>query len=177
MSDTTPTVLVVDDDDAFRGRLARALTDRGFQVQAHASVEDAVAHLAETPEYAVIDLRMGGASGLTLLKVLKERGDATRAVMLTGYGSIPTAIEATRLGAIGYLSKPTDADAIVRALVGAEPAEPVDPLATPSLARAEWEFIHRVLDDVGGNISEAARRLGVHRRSLQRKLQKHPPQR
>jgi two-component system, response regulator RegA len=172
--EAAPTVLVVDDDEPFRNRLSRALSDRGFQVQAHGSVEDAVAHLAESPEYAVIDLRLGIGSGLSLLKVLRDRAEGTRALMLTGYGSIPTAIEATRLGAIGYLAKPTDAESIIKALVGGE-REPADPMETPSLARAEWEYIHRVLADVSGNVSEAARRLGVHRRSLQRKLHKRPP--
>jgi two-component system response regulator RegA len=178
MSDAAPTLMVVDDDEAFRSRLARALGERGFVVTAVASVEAAIAALqtSEAPEYAVVDLRLEGASGLALLKHLKDAGEGTRVVMLTGYGSIPTAVEATRLGAFDYLSKPTDADAIVRALLGQE-VSGGDVSATPSLARAEWEYIHRVLTDVEGNISEAARRLGVHRRSLQRKLQKRPPAR
>lgn len=168
-----PTLLVVDDDDAFRDRLARALTERGFAVTACASVEAAVAASAEAPEYAVVDLRMNGASGLDLLATLKAKDAGTRAVMLTGYGSIPTAVEATKLGAVGYLTKPVDADTIVRALVGDGSAVEVG--ETPSLARAEWEYIHRVLADCDQNVSEAARRLGLHRRSLQRKLQKNPP--
>lgn len=173
MSDR-PTVVVVDDDDVFRTRLGRALGDRGFQVTTFGSAEATLAGLGESPEYAVLDLRMSGASGLELLRALRAKDPHTRAVMLTGYGSIPTAIEATRLGATGYLSKPTDADAVVEALTGTgvTTARPDD---TPTLARAEWEYIHQVLRDCDQNISEAARRLGLHRRSLQRKLQKHPP--
>jgi two-component system response regulator RegA len=170
-----PTLWLVDDDDAFRTRLARALDERGFQVTAFASMEATLAELPESPEYAVLDLRMGGASGLELLKALKERDPSTKVVMLTGYGSIPTAVEATRLGATEYLTKPTDADAVVQALTGTTASVAADD--TPSLARAEWEYIHRVLADCDQNISEAARRLGLHRRSLQRKLQKHPPPR
>jgi two-component system, response regulator RegA len=170
-----PTLLLVDDDDAFRTRLARALEARGFQVTTFPSVEATLAGFSESPEYAVLDLRMGGASGLELLKVLKERDPSTKVVMLTGYGSIPTAVEATKLGAAEYLTKPTDADAVAQALTGATANVTVDD--TPSLARAEWEYIHRVLADCDQNISEAARRLGLHRRSLQRKLQKHPPTR
>lgn len=173
MSTEAPTLLLVDDDDAFRARLARALGDRGFAVTAQASVEEALAAMVDAPEYAVVDLRLGGASGLELLRALKGKDPGTRAVMLTGYGSIPTAVEATKLGAVGYLTKPTDADAIVKALLGGEPSALMN--ETPSLARAEWEYIHRVLADCGDNVSEAARRLGLHRRSLQRKLQKHPP--
>lgn len=173
MSSEAPTLMLVDDDEAFRVRLARALTDRGFSVTAYGSVEHALEGMVEAPEYAVVDLRMGGASGLELLRALQGKDPGTRAVMLTGYGSIPTAVEATKLGAVGYLTKPTDADAVVKALLGDGSSALVN--ETPSLARAEWEYIHRVLADCGDNVSEAARRLGLHRRSLQRKLQKHPP--
>lgn len=173
---TAPTLLVVDDDEVFRSRLARALSERGFAVSTAESVADARAHLEEAPEYAVIDLRMPGGSGLELLKALREKDPATKVLMLTGYGNIPTAVEATRLGAIGYLTKPADADEVLKALTGQGGGAP-ETGETPSLARAEWEYIHRVLADCGDNISEAARRLGIHRRSLQRKLQKYPPQR
>lgn len=168
-----PSLLLVDDDEAFRSRLGRALDERGFAVTTFGSVEETLSVMTEAPEYAVVDLRMAGASGLALLEALHAKDPGTRAVMLTGYGSIPTAVEATKLGAVAYLSKPTDADAVVQALMGT--AAPADPDDTPSLARAEWEYIQRVLADCGQNISEAARRLGLHRRSLQRKLQKHPP--
>lgn len=167
------TVLVVDDDEVFRTRLGRALGERGFAVTLAANVEAALEATHDAPEFAVLDLRMPGQSGLELLKALKEKDPNTRVVMLTGYGSIPTAIEATKLGATGYLTKPADADEVVKALLG----EQVTNVAheTPTLARAEWEYIHKVLADCGDNISEAARRLGIHRRSLQRKLQKYPP--
>lgn len=175
MSDA-PTMLIVDDDERFRERLGRAMASRGLAVSLAASVEEAMALVAsEAPEFAVVDLRMPGRSGLELLAVLREKDPHTRVVMLTGYGSIPTAVEATRRGAVDYLSKPADADEIWRALQG-DAASPVDESSqTPSLARAEWEYINRVLSDCAGNVSEAARRLGIHRRSLQRKLQKFPP--
>lgn len=171
-----PTLLVVDDDEPFRTRLARALTDRGFAVTAAGSADEALTAVSESPEYAVIDLRMPGRSGLELLAALKERDPNTRVVMLTGYGSIPTAVEATKKGATAYLTKPADADDVVRALLG-EGQSSQSEVGTPSLARAEWEYIHRVMADCGDNVSEAARRLGIHRRSLQRKLQKYPPAR
>jgi two-component system response regulator RegA len=146
-----------------------------FAVTLAASVDEALGLVQDAPEYAVVDLRMPGQSGLELLKALKGKDPNTRVVMLTGYGSIPTAIEATKLGATGYLAKPADADEVVKALLG-EAATATDVThETPSLARAEWEYIHRVLADCEDNISEAARRLGIHRRSLQRKLQKYPP--
>lgn len=174
-----PTVLVVDDDEVFRTRLGRALGERGFLVTLAADVADALTKVDDAPEYAVLDLRMPGQSGLELLKALKGQDPNTRVVMLTGYGSIPTAVEATKLGATAYLTKPADADDVVKALLGQDGAAPAPAQAheTPTLARAEWEYIHRVLADCGDNISEAARRLGIHRRSLQRKLQKYPPAR
>lgn len=168
------TVLVVDDDEVFRTRLGRALGERGFAVTLAANVDDALQATHDAPEFAVLDLRMPGQSGLELLKALKEKDPNTHVVMLTGYGSIPTAIEATKLGATGYLTKPADADDVVKALLG-EQVTNVAAQETPTLARAEWEYIHRVLADCRDNISEAARRLGIHRRSLQRKLQKYPP--
>ena len=123
---------------------------------------------------AVLDLRMPGGGGLELLKELRRQDPSTRVLMLTGYGSISTAVEAVREGAVGYLPKPADADEILAALNGTNTAKQSG-VETPSLARAEWEHIQRVLTDCGGNISEAARRLGIHRRSLQRKLHKYPP--
>lgn len=171
-----PTLLVVDDDETFRTRLGRALGERGFSVTLAGSADEALAAVGDSPEYAVIDLRMPGRSGLELLAALKERDANTRVVMLTGYGSIPTAVEATKKGATAYLTKPADADDVVRALLG-DGATVTLESATPTLARAEWEYIHRVMADCGDNVSEAARRLGIHRRSLQRKLQKYPPTR
>ncbi len=182
---TAPSLLVVDDDDAFRERLRQAFERRGYEVRTAANAADALSQArAESPELAVVDLRMPNGSGLELVRDLKQLDAATRVVVLTGYGSIATAIEAMRLGATHYLSKPATADEVLAAFQGAPagdtpPVEAAAPAAdaTPTLARAEWEHIQRVLGDVGGNVSEAARRLGLHRRSLQRKLQKHPPRR
>ncbi|MBV8758715.1 MAG: response regulator [Deltaproteobacteria bacterium] len=173
-------ILIVDDDEVYRTRLARAFVDRGYDVRTAHDYDSAVAVAqADSPELAVVDLKMPGKSGLELVQALREIDPSTKTVVLTGYGSIATAIDAVRLGATYYLSKPADADDIVAAFARAE-APPLEPSAdhdykAPSLARAEWEHINRVLSDAGGNISEAARRLGIHRRSLQRKLQKYPP--
>jgi two-component system response regulator RegA len=131
----------------------------------------------ESPELAVVDLRMPGGSGLTLVRELKAIDAATSVVVLTGYGSIATALEAVRLGATHYLTKPADVDEILASFDrSTAPAGDATSLEheVASLARAEWEHIHRVLTDCGGNISQAARRLGIHRRSLQRKLSKFP---
>lgn len=178
MSDK-PSILLVDDDEVFRRRLARAFDERGYDVRTASDYDEAVTSARDdSPELAVVDLRMPGRSGLELVQMLKDIDASTRIVVLTGYGSIATAIDAMRLGATYYLSKPADADDIVAAFARAEapPLTPPDPdYQAPSLARAEWEHINRVLSDCGGNISEAARRLGIHRRSLQRKLQKYPP--
>jgi two-component system response regulator RegA len=174
-----PSILIVDDDQAFRRRLARAFEDRGYDASTAGDYDEAVALArADSPELAVVDLRMPGRSGLELVQALRAIDPATRVVVLTGYGSIATAIDSVRLGATYYLPKPADADDIVAAFARGEapPLEPPEPdYQAPSLARAEWEHINRVLSDCAGNISEAARRLGIHRRSLQRKLQKYPP--
>ncbi|HUQ02754.1 MAG TPA: response regulator [Kofleriaceae bacterium] len=174
-------LLLVDDDEVFRTRMARAFVERGYEVTSAQDFDSAVAHAkAESPELAVLDLKMPGKSGLELVKALLEIDPQTKIIVLTGYGSIATAIDAVRLGATYYLQKPADADEILAAFARGT-APPLDPPDTdyraPSLARAEWEHINRVLSDCGGNISEAARRLGIHRRSLQRKLQKYPPNR
>lgn len=179
MADATeaPTLLVVEDDQLLRERLVRAFCDRGFMAQGAASLVEAQRLSEEAPEYAVLDLRVGDDSGLEVLKTLLAKDPATRVVMLTGYGSIATAVEAIRLGAVHYLTKPADADQIISALQRGAPSV-APPAGEPlSLARAEWEHINHVLVSVSGNISEAARRLGLHRRSLQRKLAKYPPTR
>jgi two-component system, response regulator RegA len=175
--DHTPTLLVVEDDDTLRERLVRAFADRGFLAQGAASAADAKRLSDEAPEYAVIDLRIGDESGLEVIRMLLAKDPATRVVMLTGYGSIATAVEAMRLGAVHYLTKPADADEILAALQRGEAGSPAPRGEPLSLARAEWEHINHVLMSVSGNISEAARRLGLHRRSLQRKLSKYPPSR
>jgi two-component system response regulator RegA len=171
----TPTLLLVDDDATFRGVLTRALERRGYAVTSADSVETALP-LAEAnpPEYAVIDLKMNGASGLVLVRKLHELDPATRIVMLTGYASIATAVEAIKLGATQYLSKPANADEIVAAF-GHSANTDVELDAQPaSVDRLEWEHINRVLQEQQGNISATARVLNMHRRTLQRKLAKRP---
>lgn len=179
MPDAAPVILVVDDDDRLRPRLARAFAERGFAVHEAGDAAQALA-VAEAagPTHAVVDLRLPDDSGLAVVRALHARDAGTRIVVLTGYGSIATALEAVRSGAAHYLTKPANADDIVRAFEGeSAPSSDPDPTDVPSLSRVEWEHINRVLTDSGGNISEAARRLGLHRRSLQRKLAKYPTRR
>jgi len=169
------TLLVVEDDDTLRERLVRAFRERGFSAQGARNLSEARIISEDAPEYAVVDLRIGEDSGLDVVRLLLDKDPETRIVMLTGYGSIATAVEAMRLGTVHYLTKPANADRILACLLedaSRLPAPPIEPL---SLARAEWEHINNVLVSVSGNISEAARRLGLHRRSLQRKLAKYPP--
>ncbi len=177
MVDPRPSLLLVDDDAVYRERLAKALTARGYEVRTAADAETAVALAqADSPELAVLDLRMPGDSGLELLRYLKAIDPTTRVLMLTGYGSIATALEAVRLGAVHYLTKPADVDEILAAFDrDGSPVESSSDLETPSLARVEWEHLQRVLIDCEGNLSEAARRLGLHRRSLQRKAARKRP--
>lgn len=174
---------IVDDDEVLRERMARAMRSRGFEVTTSPDVDSALALLdgeAAAPTHAIVDLRMPGKHGLELVRALHARSPDTLILVLTGYGSIATAVDAVRLGAVQVLPKPADADEILTAFsravapVAIPDADELD-AETPSLARAEWEHIHRVLTDCDGNISEAARRLGLHRRSLQRKLQKYSP--
>lgn len=174
--DERPSLLLVDDDAAFRQVLADALARRGFDVRtAHDVPSGLVAAGADAPEYAVIDLKMPGASGLELVKKLKELDENTRIVMLTGYASIATAVEAIKLGAVHYLAKPADADEIVAAFGRIAGDSAIEVEARPlSVARLEWEHIQKVLSECDGNISETARRLSMHRRTLQRKLAKRP---
>lgn len=174
-------MLLVDDDVVLRERLARALRSRGLEVQTGGNFEEGLALAqADPPDLAVVDLRMPGRSGLELVRELRSLSDQLRIVVLTAYGSIANAVEALRLGAVHYLSKPADAEDVLAAFERRPDADegPLPPAAEPrpaSLARAEWEHIQRILHDVDGNVSEAARRLGIHRRSLQRKLKKFAP--
>jgi two-component system response regulator RegA len=173
-----PTLLLVDDEAVFRERLARAFRERGFEVSTAGSYDEALALATkDSPELAVVDLRMPGRGGLELVRALHALDASTRIIVLTGYGSIATAVEAVKLGAFNYLPKPADVDDLLLAFTRGpgEAAQVTEDFQPPTLARAEWEHIQRVLTDCGGNISEAARRLGLHRRSLQRKLQKYPP--
>ena len=177
-----PSILIVDDDERLRSRVGRAFAERGYEVHEGQDYKTAVSIASEeSTEFAVVDLRMPGKSGLELVRELHRMDSATKIVVLTGYGSIATALEAVKLGATHYLTKPADVDEIIDAF-GRDEVPPGDlPAATeaetPSLARVEWEHIQRVLTDCGGNISKAAERLGIHRRSLQRKLSKFPTSR
>ena len=173
MNTDARTLLIVDDDAIFRERLVRAMRDRGYEVTGVGDSETAVsAARADSPELALVDLRLPGGSGLDVVRELKQLDSSTTIVVLTGYGSIATAVESMKLGASSYLTKPADADQIVAVFHGVQPPETTE---TPSLARVEWEHIHRVLADCSYNITQAARTLGLHRRSLQRKLGKAPP--
>lgn len=166
------TILVVDDDERLRSRLARALSVRGLVVTAVGSGAEALEEATRSsPELALVDLRMPGMSGLDLVRELHRRDETTRIVVLTGYGSIATALDAVRLGAVHYLTKPADIDEILAAFSrGATHAERFDAVTVLSLDVVEREHIERVLDECGGNITAAAKRLRIHRRSLQRKL-------
>ena len=176
MVESRPSLLLVDDDAVYRERLAKAMTARGYEVRTAADAEAAVALAeADSPELAVLDLRMPGESGLELLRRLKAIDPTTKILMLTGYGSIATALEAVRLGAVHYLTKPVDVDEILAAFDRDGATTEVLDTETPSLARVEWEHLQRVLNDCEGNLSEAARRLGMHRRSLQRKADRKRP--
>jgi two-component system, response regulator RegA len=172
------TLLLVDDDETFRRRLARALGERGLDVVAAADPSAALTEARRArPAYAVVDLKMPGGSGLDVVRELVALDARMRIVVLTGYGSIASAVEALHRGAHHFLSKPADADEIIAALLGDRASSPAvpSPAPTPTLARAEWEHLSRILADVGGNVSEAARRLGITRRTLQLKLKKDPP--
>lgn len=175
MTGERASLLLVDDDPTFCAVLGRALEKRGFAVTVAHSVEQALP-LAQAgpPAYAVADLRMGGASGLALVQALHALDPDTRIVVLTGYASIATAVEAIKLGATQYLAKPANADEIVAAF-GHNPSSGA-PLSAqpPSVERLEWEHIQRVLHENDGNISATARALNMHRRTLQRKLMKRP---
>jgi two-component system, response regulator RegA len=169
--DSEPTVLVVDDDKSFREALGGALSKRGFAVTlAKDAVEAERAATSNVFEYAV---RMLGPSGIELCERLLAIDEGTRIVVLTGYGTIANAVTAMRNGAIDYLTKPADAETVERALLGTRAEEGTSEI--PSLERVEWEYMQRVLSDCGGNISDAARKLRVHRRTLQRKLGRNAP--
>src|SRR5712672_289938 len=168
-----PRILIVDDDEPFRLAMRNAFVRRGYEVTLAANAHEATAALARPPDYAVVDLRMPGPSGLEVVRALRALPNPPQVVVLTGYGTIGTAVEAIRLGAINYLNKPADADEVEAALLGRRLPPPVHEV--PSLDRQEWEYLNRILADCNGNISAAARRLKMHRGTLQRQLQKHPP--
>lgn len=171
-----PALLLVDDDPTFCEAMRRALARRGFRVALAHDVDAALASMRiETPAYAIVDLKMPGKSGLTLIPRLRALSEHMRIVVLTGYASVATAVEAIKLGATHYLAKPVDADAVVAAF-GRETGDPHAALAPQPLSvdRLEWEHIQRVLGENSGNVSATARSLKMHRRTLQRKLAKHP---
>lgn len=171
-----PNLLLVDDDEVFCQVLERALAKRGFAVHVANDVTKGMALAKQLlPEYSVIDLRIGHESGLQMVKELKALDANSKIVVLTGYASIATAVEAIKLGAIHYLTKPADADEIVSALHKEEGDTDVELKEKPlSVRRMEWEYLQKVLMEHDGNISAAARALGMHRRTLQRKLDKRP---
>ena len=178
-SEELPHLLLVDDDETFTRVMARAMARRGFRVSTASSAEAGLALAREdVPEYAVLDLKMEGDSGLVLLPKLLELDAEMRVVILTGYSSIATAVEAIKRGATNYLCKPADADDVLTALlsehVDLDALVPDNPM---SVDRLQWEHIQRVLGEHEGNISATARALGMHRRTLQRKLQKRPVRR
>lgn len=170
--------LVVEDDPVFSDVLAAALRRRGFDVTVALSCEEAAAYIAASPPaLAVVDLRIGTGSGLSLIPLLTRGPRPARTVVLTGYGSIATAVEAVKLGASQYLTKPADIETIVAALTTPDTGPSKSPPLSSrplSVKRVEWEHIQRVLTENDGNISATARSLGIHRRTLQRKLQKRP---
>jgi two-component system response regulator RegA len=172
-------LLLVDDDAAFARVLGRALNARGFTVHSAASSGEAIAQLNSDggfrPDFAILDLNLGGSSGLKLIGAVRQANPECRTVVLTGYASISTAVDAIKLGADQYLAKPVEVDAIVRSLTDVQAPHDDDAgESTLSVSRLEWEHIQRVLTENGGNISATARALKMHRRTLQRKLAKRP---
>lgn len=175
-TEENPSLLIVDDDTVFCGVLAKAMTKRGFQVTCAHSIEDALS-LCESAvaEYAIVDLKLSNESGLVLVEKLKTLDQGTRIVMLTGYASIATAVEAIKLGATHYLAKPVDADEIMAAFERTSGDSELSISANPlSVGRLEWEYIQRILSENDNNVSVTARILNMHRRTLQRKLAKRP---
>lgn len=168
-------VLLVDDDEAFSSVMARAFERRGFTVQTCPSADDAVAQCASfAPSHIVLDLNMPGTSGLLVLPTLLELAPHAKLIVLTGYSSIATAVAATQAGALNYLCKPASIDEILQAFEGGSVTQAQVPSDPISVDRLEWEHIQRVLQDNDNNVSATARALGMHRRTLQRKLQKRP---
>jgi two-component system response regulator RegA len=171
-------LVIVEDNDRFAETLASELRDRGYTVARARDLASLESMQDLDVQYAVVDLRLGADSGLDAIQVILGRSPDARIIVLTGYGSIATAVKATRLGAIGYLMKPTDVDQVERALHDEGEIDTEVPIPTEfqSLYRHEREYIEFVLAECEGNISQAARRLGLHRQSLQRKLRKYTPQ-
>ena len=183
MPDVTPapipgerTLLLVEDDKSFVVRLARAMEGRGFVVTVAESVADGLMQVEKAPPaYAVVDMRLADGSGLDVISALKQRRPEARGIVLTGYGNIATAVNAVKIGAVDYLSKPADADDVVAALLAYDGHKPEPPENPMSADRVRWEHIQRIYELCGRNVSETARRLNMHRRTLQRILAKRAP--
>ncbi len=169
-------LLLVDDDSPFRERLARAMEKKGFKVTQAESVKNGIkAVKSKKPAFAVVDMRLNDGNGLQVVKEIQFNNSKSRIIMLTGYGNIPTAVAAIKEGAIDYLAKPADADDVEKALL-ADPNKKAEPPENPMSAdRVKWEHIHRVFELCNRNVSETARRLKMHRRTLQRILSKRSP--
>ena len=169
-------LLIVEDDRSFLQRLAKAMEGRGFEVRSAESVSDGLIQVEKSaPAFAVVDMRLGDGNGLDVISALKQRRPDARAIILTGYGNIATAVTAVKFGAVDYLAKPVDADDVVSALLAID-GEKADPPEHPMSAdRVRWEHIQRIYELCGRNVSETARRLNMHRRTLQRILAKRAP--
>ena len=169
-------LLIVEDDKSFLQRLARAMEGRGFAVTTADSVADGITQLeTASPAFAVVDMRLEDGNGLDVISALKRRRPDARAIILTGYGNIATAVNAVKLGAVDYLSKPVDADDVVAALLALDGRKAEPPENPMSADRVRWEHIQRIYELCGRNVSETARRLNMHRRTLQRILAKRAP--
>lgn len=169
-------LLIVEDDKAFLERLARAMETRGFAVSTCDNVSDGLHHIDQTPPaFAVVDLRLGDGNGLDVVSALKRQRPDARAIVLTGYGNIATAVSAVKLGAVDYLAKPADADDVTDALLAPSDSKAPPPENPMSADRVRWEHIQRVYELCNRNVSETARRLNMHRRTLQRILAKRAP--
>ena len=169
-------LLIVDDDNPFRERLARAMEKKGFEVTQAESVKKGINIVSTNkPAFAVVDLRLNDGNGLEVVKKIQSSNINSRIIMLTGYGNIPTAVAAIKEGAIDYLAKPADADDIEKALLAGSNSKPQPPENPMSADRVKWEHIHRVFELCNRNVSETARRLKMHRRTLQRILSKRSP--
>jgi len=183
ISDSTPavvpterTLLIVEDDSSFQQRLARAMEARGFEVTTAESVAEGLQQVEKkTPAFAVVDLRLGDGNGLDVILALKQRRPDARAIILTGYGNIATAVTAVKIGAVDYLAKPADADDVAAALLAIDGHKAEPPEHPMSADRVRWEHIQRIYELCGRNVSETARRLNMHRRTLQRILAKRAP--
>ena len=173
---TDKSLLIVDDDNPLRDRLARAMEKKGFQVVQAENVKNGISQAKNTPPaFAVVDLRLNDGNGLEVVKEIRRLKKDSRVVVLTGYGNIPTAVAAIKAGAIDYIPKPADADDVESALLASPESKAIPPKNPMSADRVKWEHIHRVFELCNRNVSETARRLKMHRRTLQRILSKRSP--